>query len=60
MNSLILQQTTDTVVTFIYLPPPPKDDGAAEDYFRKIDVISKNLPPSIFVHGVSVVNTTSL
>jgi potassium/chloride transporter 9 len=60
VNNLILQQTSDTVVTFIYLPPPPNDDSAAEAYYQKLDIISRNLPPTIFVHGVSTVTSTTL
>ena len=60
VNNLILQQTSDTVVTFIYLPPPPVDEGLAEAYYQKLDVISRNLPPTMFVHGVSTVTSTTL
>ncbi|XP_044268359.1 solute carrier family 12 member 9 isoform X1 [Tribolium madens] len=60
VNNLILQQTSDTVVTFIYLPPPPNNDSEKEAYYQKLDIISRNLPPTMFVHGVSTVTSTTL
>lgn len=60
MNGLIRQQTEDTAVTFIYLPHPPRDDEAAQSYYNKLEIISRNLPPTIFVHGVNTVTSTTL
>lgn len=60
INNLIVQGSEDTAVTFIYLPTPPSTDDAAESYFRKLEMISNNLPPTIFVHGVNMVTSTTL
>ncbi|XP_044750247.1 solute carrier family 12 member 9 [Coccinella septempunctata] len=60
INNLIYQKSEDTAVTFIYLPNPPSSDDAAESFFRKLEMISNNLPPTIFVHGVSMVTSTTL
>lgn len=58
-NNLIRQQTTETAVTFIYLPSPPQESNAAS-YYNNLEIISQNLPPTIFVHGVSTVTSTTL
>ncbi|XP_050307192.1 solute carrier family 12 member 9 isoform X2 [Anthonomus grandis grandis] len=60
VNSLILDRSTETAVTFIYLPAPPQDDDHAVLYYNNLEVISRNLPPTIFVHGVSTVTSTTL
>ncbi|KAG5888656.1 hypothetical protein JTB14_021281 [Gonioctena quinquepunctata] len=60
VNMLILQQTGETAVTFIYLPPPPSDDFKVESFYNNLEIFSKNLPPTIFVHGVSTVTSTTL
>lgn len=60
VNELILQQATDTAVTFIYLPAPPVDVSVSVNYLKKLETISNNLPPTIFVHGVNTVTSTTL
>lgn len=60
INDLILQQTAETAVTFIYLPPPTSSKENSSNFFNKLDIISKNLPPTIFVHGISTVTSTTL
>ncbi|KAJ8916761.1 hypothetical protein NQ315_013966 [Exocentrus adspersus] len=60
VNTLILQQTEETAVTFIYLPPPPPNDTDATRYYNYLEIFSRNLPPTIFVHGVSTVTSTTL
>lgn len=59
VNSLILQQTEDTALTFIYLPSPQSQE-AYSTYFNNLEVLSRNLPPTIFVHGVNTVTSTTL
>ncbi|CAG9859826.1 unnamed protein product [Phyllotreta striolata] len=60
VNTLILQQTEETAITFIYLPAPPSEDQQFENFYNKLELFSKNLPPTIFVHGVKVVTSTTL
>lgn len=59
-NNLIINQTSETAVTFIYLPPPPLDDNDIASYYNSLEVLSRNLPPTIYVHGVSPVTSTTL
>lgn len=60
VNNLILQQTSETAVTFIYLPSPPADDAKLISFYENLETFSRNLPPTIFVHGVSTVTSTTL
>lgn len=60
MNTLILQQTGETAVTFIYLPAPPTEDSKLMSYYHNLEVFSNYLPPTMFVHGVNTVTSTTL
>lgn len=60
VNELILQQTSQTVATFIYLPAPPGDDDLAATYLKRLEIISENLTPTVYVHGVNIVTSTTL
>lgn len=60
VNSLILQRSGNTALSFIYLPRPPTDSAAALHYLTTLSKVSANLPPTIFVHGVSTVTSTTL
>lgn len=60
VNSLILQRSGNTALSFIYLPRPPTDSAAAMHYLTTLSKVSANLPPTIFVHGVSTVTSTTL
>lgn len=60
VNTLILQQTGETAVTFIYLPAPPTDDSTLMSYYNNLEICSRHLPPTIFVHGVNTVTSTTL
>ncbi|CAH1111355.1 unnamed protein product [Psylliodes chrysocephalus] len=60
VNTLILQQTAETAITFIYLPAPPSDDAELDGFYDSLEIFSKNLPPTIFVHGVKIVTSTTL
>ena len=55
-----MQQTDNTVVTFIYLPAPPENGASSEAYLNNLEVLSRDLPPTIFVHGISTVISTTL
>ena len=60
VNEFIRQRCVDTAVSFIYLPTPPSESKAYATYLSSLDVITRNLPPTILVHGISPVITTTL
>lgn len=60
VNELIRQQCDNTACLYLYLPRPPKDKNLSPRYVRVLDLLSHDLPPVTFVHGVSSVTCTQL
>ena len=60
VNEFIRVKCSETAVSFIYLPPPPASPSDHPHYLQTLDELSRNLPPTILVHGVSPVVTTTL
>lgn len=69
MNELICSHSSRTVVSFLYLPrPPPEGTSVGEDtmemernkYLDQLELLSRNLPPTVFVHGLHPVTSTTL
>ena len=60
VNELIRQQCDNTACLYLYLPRPPRDRTLSARYIRALDLLSNDLPPVMFVHGVSAVTCTQL
>ncbi|XP_064598859.1 solute carrier family 12 member 9-like isoform X1 [Liolophura sinensis] len=60
MNSLIMSNSVQTAVTFLYLPRPPSSQGNYSTYLEQLTTLSENLPPTVFVHGLHPVTSTTL
>ena len=60
VNELIRQQCDNTSCLYLYLPRPPRDKSLFPRYIKVLEMISNNLPPVMFVHGVSSVTCTQL
>jgi hypothetical protein len=60
VNELIRQQCDNTACLYLYLPRPPRDRILSARYMRVLDILSNDLPPVLFVHGVSSVTCTQL
>jgi hypothetical protein len=60
VNELIRQQCDNTSCLYLYLPRPPRDKNLSQRYIRVLDILSNDLPPVMFVHGVSSVTCTQL
>lgn len=60
VNELIRQQCDNTTCLYLYLPRPPRDKTLSQRYIRVLDLLSNDLPPVMFVHGVSSVTCTQL
>ena len=58
VNEFVRVKCSETAVSFIYLPQPQA--GAAVSYVSRLEAITRNLPPTILVNGVSPVITTTL
>lgn len=59
INRLLLQNSTNSVVVFLYLPLPVPNQND-EEYLSALSAMSDSLPPVVFVHGVSPVTSTNL
>ncbi|XP_063220409.1 solute carrier family 12 member 9 isoform X2 [Bacillus rossius redtenbacheri] len=65
VNQMVHQLCSETAVTFLYLPKPPTLSGVEEElvyprYLQLLTELTSNLPPTILVHGVSAVTSTTL
>lgn len=60
VNELIRQQCDNTACLYLYLPRPPRDRTLSSRYIRVLDLLSNDLPPVLYVHGVSSVTCTQL
>ncbi len=60
INELIRQQCDNTSCLYLYLPRPPCDKTLSQRYIHVLDMLSRDLPPIMFVHGVSSVTCTRL
>uniref|UniRef100_A0A0K2T689 Solute carrier family 12 member 9 n=1 Tax=Lepeophtheirus salmonis TaxID=72036 RepID=A0A0K2T689_LEPSM len=59
VNQLLSFHSHETAVTFLCLPLPPKDEDD-ETYLRFIKDLTNELPPTVLVHGISPVISTTL
>lgn len=65
VNSLIKEHSDNTAVTFVYLPLPPairieEEELIYPQYLQMLSDITESLPPTILVHGMNTVTSTSL
>ncbi|XP_058803969.1 solute carrier family 12 member 9 [Phymastichus coffea] len=65
VNRLIRQYCSETAAIFIYLPAPPTfnmwdKDVLRKQYLQLLTELTVDLPPTILVHGVSAVTSTTL
>ncbi|XP_073674364.1 solute carrier family 12 member 9-like [Garra rufa] len=61
VNKLILDQPLrPPAVRFLYLPRPPADTSRYHDYIHQLELLTRNLGPTLLIHGVTPVITTDL
>uniref|UniRef100_A0A1B0CEI6 Solute carrier family 12 member 9 n=2 Tax=Lutzomyia longipalpis TaxID=7200 RepID=A0A1B0CEI6_LUTLO len=65
VNELIRERSDQTACTFIYLPAPPHTSGPQAHikslaYLDLLTELTADLPPTILVHGIHAVNSTTL
>lgn len=61
VNKLILDQAgPPPAVRFLYLPRPPADTRRYSVYLHQLDLLTKDLGPTLLIHGVTPVITTDL
>uniref|UniRef100_A0A8C7ECG3 Solute carrier family 12 member 9 n=1 Tax=Nothoprocta perdicaria TaxID=30464 RepID=A0A8C7ECG3_NOTPE len=59
-NKLVLEQGPAPAVRFLYLPRPPADTSLYPLYLHHLDLLTRDLGPTVLVHGVSAVTSTQL
>lgn len=50
----------DPAVRFLYLPRPPADTRRYTTYLRQLELLTRDLGPTLLIHGVTPVITTDL
>lgn len=61
VNGLIRQQgTPQPAVRFLYLPRPPADTRLYGAYLQHMELLSRDLGPTMLIHGVTPVVTTDV
>jgi hypothetical protein len=62
VNQLLREHSEQTAACFLYLPVPPRGDEATmyPTYLQLLTELTADLPPTILVHGVSPVTSTTL
>jgi len=59
VNEIIRQNSEQTALTFVYLPPPPRVKNSGQ-FLQCLTELTADLPPTVLVHGVSAVTSTTL
>ncbi|XP_018418850.1 PREDICTED: solute carrier family 12 member 9-like [Nanorana parkeri] len=62
VNQMILGQnpTAPPAVRFLYLPRPPADRAIYNRFLNQVEAVSRNLGPTLLIHGVTPVTSTEL
>uniref|UniRef100_A0AAV2J132 SLC12A transporter C-terminal domain-containing protein n=1 Tax=Knipowitschia caucasica TaxID=637954 RepID=A0AAV2J132_KNICA len=61
VNRLIQEQAKPpAAVRFLYLPRPPADTRRYASYLHQLELLTKDLGPTLLIHGVTPVITTDL
>ncbi|XP_076086381.1 solute carrier family 12 member 9-like isoform X1 [Mytilus galloprovincialis] len=60
INTRIKECSKKTAVTFMYLPRPPQDTTGQLEYLLSLTALTNDLPPTVLVHGLNPVISTTL
>ncbi|XP_075764044.1 solute carrier family 12 member 9 isoform X2 [Pelodiscus sinensis] len=60
VNALVLKQGGQVAVRFLYLPRPPADTSLYERYLEQLEILTRDLGPTLLVHGLTPVTCTEL
>lgn len=57
VNRMILEQDTHPAIRFLYLPRPPADLALHERYLEQLEILTRDLGPTLLIHGISAVTS---
>uniref|UniRef100_A0A8C8RJA3 Solute carrier family 12 member 9 n=1 Tax=Pelusios castaneus TaxID=367368 RepID=A0A8C8RJA3_9SAUR len=60
LNALVLEQGDRAAVRFLYLPRPPADTSRYGRYLEQLEIFTRDLGPTLLVHGLTPVTCTEL
>ncbi|KAI1903214.1 hypothetical protein AGOR_G00024920 [Albula goreensis] len=60
VNRLLLEHSAQAAVRFLYLPCPPADSRQSEQYLAQLEVVTRDLGPTLLIHGLTPVTCTEL
>ena len=60
VNQLVRQHSEQAAVLFLYLPKVPMERQGQYNYLKQLDRMTTHLPPTVLVHGIRPVTSTTL
>lgn len=60
VNRMLVDRSSETAVSFLYLPSPPKTQEYYDSYMTCLELLTNNMPPTLMVHGNDQVVSTSI
>jgi len=57
---MLREHSVSTAITYVYLPEPPHSPAEYRPYFQKLSQLTEGLGPSVYVHGISPVTSTTI
>uniref|UniRef100_A0A8C1Y5R0 Solute carrier family 12 member 9 n=1 Tax=Cyprinus carpio TaxID=7962 RepID=A0A8C1Y5R0_CYPCA len=60
MNALLREHSSTAAVRFLYLPHPPSNSELSQQYLTQLDMLTRDLGPTLLIHGVTPVTCTEL
>ncbi|XP_043095020.1 solute carrier family 12 member 9 [Puntigrus tetrazona] len=59
-NALLREHSSTAAVRFLYLPHPPSNSQLSQQYLTQLDTLTRDLGPTLLIHGVTPVTCTEL
>ncbi|TRY96724.1 hypothetical protein DNTS_032207 [Danionella cerebrum] len=60
VNQLLKEHSSTAAVRFLYLPHPPSSSDLSQQYLAHLEMLTRDLGPTLMIHGVTPVTCTEL
>ncbi|KAJ8396440.1 hypothetical protein AAFF_G00017460 [Aldrovandia affinis] len=60
VNGLLMEHSAHAAVRFLYLPHPPVDSSQSQQYLAQLEAVTRDLGPTLLIHGLTPVTCTEL